>query len=173
MIMNPRALLLMFMLLVGATLRVDAAGDGAVRAITFGDITRVTHLSSSGANLYVDIRNDSRRTIVIKSGEVDVMVDGSLKCTISLRERVVIPKGHAGEVLLPLRFRSTSTLTLHNILRRIAEGNSDNVAITYRLRGGTRLIKRSFHGEDIAISEIFDMFAIPKSAILRAEELFG
>ena len=100
------------------------------------------------------------------------MVDGNLKSTISLRDKVVIPKGYAGEVLMPLRFRSTSTLTLQSILRRIAEGDSEGITITYRLRGGTRLIRRSLRGDDIAISEFFDMFAVPKSAILRAEELF-
>lgn len=165
-------LLLTLMLLVCAILRVDAAEGGDARAITVNEITRVTHLSSSGANVYVDVQNNSRRTIVIKQGEVDIMVDGNLKSTISLREKVVIPKGYAGEVLLPLRFRSTSTLTLQSILRRIAEGDSEGITITYRLRGSTRLIRRSLRGDDIAISEFFDMFAVPKSAILRAEELF-
>lgn len=163
-------LLLTLLLLVCAILRVDAAEGGDARAITVNEITRVTHLSSSGANVYVDVQNNSRRTIVIKRGEVDIMVDGNLKSTISLREKVVIPKGYAGEVLLPLRFRST--LTLQSILRRIAEGDSEGITITYRLRGGTRLIRRSLRGDDIAISEFFDMFAVPKSAILRAEELF-
>lgn len=164
--------LLALMLLVCTTSHVDAAEDMTTRALTIEAVTRVTHLSSSGANLYVAVRNNSRHALVIKRGEVDIMVGGSLKSTISLREKVIIPKGYVGEVLLPLRFRSTSTLTLHSILRRITEGDSNDIAITYRLRGGTRLIRRSFRGEDIAISEIFDMFAIPKSAILRAEELF-
>lgn len=142
-----------------------------VQVISIEDVTRVTHLSSSGANLYVRLKNNSRRTIVLRRGEVDIMVDGSLKSSISLRDKVVIPKGYDGELLLPLRFRSSSSITLHILLRRIAEGDIQGITINYRLRAGTRLIKRSFSDEGIAISDFFDTFAIPKSAITRTEEL--
>lgn len=150
---------------------IESVAQGREQVLAIEGITRVTHLSSSGANLYLRVRNNSRHTIVAKRGEIDIMVDGNVKSTISLRDKVVVAKGHEGEILLPLRFRSTSALTLQSLLRRIAEGESQNISVTYRLRGGTRLIKRNFRGEDIAISEFLDTFAIPQGAITRLEEV--
>lgn len=162
------------MLMVACTLlctSIDGVAQGGKKTLAIEGITRVTHLSSSGANIYVQAKNNSRHTIVLKRGEIDVMVDGNIKSTISLREKVVVARGYEGEVLLPLRFRSTSALTLQSILGRIARGESQNIAVTYRLRGGTRLFKRNIHGQNIAISEFFDTFAIPQGAITRLEEM--
>lgn len=169
--MRTIALLLTLISLLCPISMATAASEGASSAITIEGVTRATHLSSSGVNLYVLLRNNSHHTLVLKRGEVDIMVDGNLRSTISLRERVTIPKGHHGEVLLPLRFRSVNSLALQSILRRVAEGDSDDITISYNMRGGTRLMKRSLRGEDIAISEFLDTFAIPQSVIAHVEEL--
>ena len=68
-------------------------------------ITRVTHLSTSGANIYVELNNTTKRRLVIKSGEVEIMVDGNPRLTISLREKIIIPKGHSD--IAPRIFQAT------------------------------------------------------------------
>ena len=92
-------------------------------------ISRVTHLSTSGANLWVVVRNDSGARLVIKSGELDILVDGEVRATIALRDKVVIRRRSHDEVLLPLRFRSRNTLALASLLRSIVrnawEGTGD------------------------------------------------
>ena len=82
-------------------------------------ISRVTHLSTSGANLWVEVRNDSGARLVIKSGELDILVDGEVRATIALRDKVVIRRRSHDEVLLPLRFRSRNTLALASLLRSV------------------------------------------------------
>ena len=133
-------------------------------------ITRVTHLSTSGANIYVELNNTTKRRLVIKSGEVEIMVDGNPRLTISLREKIIIPKGHSDELLLPLRFRSSSTMTLGTIIRRLVTGNYPNITVSYRMRAGTRLFRKTFSEENIAISEFFDTFAISKSTVSELDE---
>ena len=92
-------------------------------------ISRVTHLSTSGANLWVEVRNDSGARLVIKSGELDILVDGEVRATIALRDKVVIRSRSYDEVLLPLRFRSRNTLALASLLRSLLrnawEGTGD------------------------------------------------
>ena len=92
-------------------------------------ISRVTHLSTSGANLWVVVRNDSGARLVIKSGELDILVDGEVRATIALRDKVVIRRRSHDEVLLPLRFRSRNTLALASLLRSLLrnawEGTGD------------------------------------------------
>ena len=82
-------------------------------------ISRITHLSTSGANLWVVVRNDSGARLVIKSGELDILVDGEVRATIALRDKVVIRRRSHDEVLLPLRFRSRNTLALASLLRSL------------------------------------------------------
>ena len=92
-------------------------------------ISRITHLSTSGANLWVVVRNDSGARLVIKSGELDILVDGEVRATIALRDKVVIRSRSHDEVLLPLRFRSRNTLALASLLRSLLrnawEGTGD------------------------------------------------
>lgn len=92
-------------------------------------ISRITHLSTSGANLWVVVRNDSGARLVIKSGELDILVDGEVRATIALRDKVVIRRRSHDEVLLPLRFRSRNTLALASLLRSLLrnawEGTGD------------------------------------------------
>lgn len=142
------------------------------RSLSIVGIARATHISSSGMNLYVEVDNTTGRRLVIKRGEIEIMVGGSPKVTISLREKVIIAKGYDDELLLPLRFRSASTLTLGSILRRIATNDNEEITLSYRIRGGTWLIRKTFCREDIAISEIFNTFAISEAAIAELSELF-
>ena len=169
-----RRLILLVMLLCTLLCVTDASAarrDRATAGLHIEGVTRVTHLSTSGANLYVEVSNTTGRRLVMKRGDVDVMVDGRLRVTVSLRDKVVVPKGYCGEVLLPLRFRSTSSLTLGAIIRRVVNGDTTDVTLTYRLRGGTPLYRRTFRGEDIPISEIFDTLAIQNGILSRLEEL--
>lgn len=164
--------LLQFFLLIGVMLCATEsyARERGARRLEIEGIARVTHLSSSGANLYVEVENAMGRRLVVKRGEVDVMVGGSPKITITLRDKVVIPKHYSGEILLPLRFESAGAIRLGAILRRIVQ-QDDIVTINYRVRAGTTLWRRNFCGESIAISEFFDTFASSKGLIGELEEL--
>ena len=41
----------------------------------------------------------------------------------------------------------------------------EDVRVSYKLRAGTRLIKRTFRAEEVALSEIFDNIAISDADI--------
>ena len=108
---------------------VKAIERAVIERVEVEAISRITHLSTSGANLWVVVRNDSGARLVIKSGELDILVDGEVRATIALRDKVVIRSRSHDEVLLPLRFRSRNTLALASLLRSLLrnawEGTGD------------------------------------------------
>lgn len=133
------------------------------RGIHFEGFTRATHLSTSGMNLWVEISNNTRHRIVIKEAELEVHIGGRTATTISLRDKVVVRRGEGREVLLPLRFRSRGAFTLNSIVNRIAANDTEDMTISYRIRGGTMLLKRTFSEQNIAMSEFFNNFAVEDS----------
>lgn len=165
--MSLRALLLTLVISITCCISTAFAchRERVPRGVSFEGIARATHISSSGMNLYVKLDNTMGRRLVITRGEVDIMLGGSIKVTISLRDKVTIAKGYNDELLLPLRFKSVSTPTIVSVLRRIASNEQQNVTISYRVRGGTQLLRKTFKEENIAISEIFNNFAISELTI--------
>lgn len=143
----------------------------AERRVTCEGVAGVTHLSSSGMNLWLKISNETTHRLTISRGEVDILINDQVVATISLRERVRIPRRSRGEVLLPLRFQSYGHLAAWQILRQVLRGDDKAIAISYNVRGGAGLIRRTFSAENIAISEFFDTFAINREFIgtLEAE----
>lgn len=144
-----------------ATLTAQAADRGGVKC---SGVVNATHISTGGMNLWLEFENDSSHTVVVKSGEVQLYIGDRYVMTISLRDKVVIPRCSRSEVLLPLRFTSSSNLKNVVLLRKVMRGDED-VSVSYKLRAGTRLIKRTFRAEDVALSEIFDNFAISDAVI--------
>lgn len=138
-------------------------------AVTIEGISRVTHLSTSGMNLWVDIRNDSSSRLVVKRAEVDIFVDGHLRATISLRDRVVIGRRSSGEVLIPLRFRSKSSFALGLLLRSMVERRTEDITIAYRIRGGTMLFRRTIERSVVGI----DKLSLPYDMLSELERLIN
>lgn len=136
--------------------------------VKFERFVKVSHLSSSGVNLWVDITNDSCHRLVIKEMELDIEIKGKSVATISLRDKVVLPRKSTSCVLIPLRFTSHSTFVLARLLWKIVDGLGEDISISYRAKAGVRLIKRRFAGDNIPVSEILTNFAISK---LRLREL--
>lgn len=162
-------------------------------------ISRVTHLSTSGANLWVEVRNDSGARLVIKSGELDILVDGEVRATIALRDKVVIRRRSHDEVLLPLRFRSRNTLALASLLRSVvrdvwedkgdisdgvgtntiypplnnAGRSGDGITISLRVRGGTALFKRTVELEGMTLGEALSTFGISRDMLAELERLLN
>lgn len=144
--------------------RVEACG-GASERLTFEGFKRVTHLSTSGMNLWVEATNHSCWRMVVTEAEVDIYVEGSKRLTISLRDRVVVPRKATSEVLVPLRFTSHSMFSIVGIIGRIAMGNRDDITINYRLRGGTPLFKRTFAAENVPVDELLKQLDFPEDEI--------
>lgn len=133
-------------------------------------VTRVSHLSTSGMNLWVEVDNGRSSALVVKSATVDVMADGRHLVTISLRDKVVVPRKARGEVLLPLRFRSRSSFVLSSLLRRIAEGDTDGLTLSYSIKAGNRLVKRRIEAEYVALNDIFRAFDMSRNLIMELEQ---
>ncbi len=125
-----------------------------VKKLHFEEFSKVSHLSTSGMNLWVVLDNESAYRYEIKSCEVDIFVEGSLLATISLRDKVVIPRRAKSEILLPLRFKSRSSFALGRLLWRVIDGRGDDITLSYRMRAGLRLIKRNITTENIALSDL-------------------
>lgn len=117
-------------------------------------VSNVTHLSTSGMNLYLDVDNTTRYRVVISDAEVDVLSGDEVVATISLRDKVVVKRKQRGDVLLPLRFKARTTFVLGKLLRRMVE-QRDNMAISYRVRGGVGCFRRTISEESVALESLF------------------
>lgn len=151
--------LLRYLLLVGALLLgsvVHSEAQVLPKKVRFEGFAKVSHISTSGMNLWVTIDNASIWRYEIKRCEVDISIDGHHVATISLRDKVVIPRRQCGDILLPLRFESRSSFALGRLLWRILNGESDKITLSYRMRAGLRLLGRNYEGSDIRLSDIID-----------------
>lgn len=131
----------------------------------------VTHLSSSGVNIWVDVRNDWRHTLVIKKGKVDIMMHGKKVASIELRAKIVVPKRSTTRILLPLRFDSQNTLSFPMILRNLVDKGGLGTTIDYRVRAGLKAIKLTFSEKNVAVSEILNNFALSNDSLKELVEL--
>lgn len=139
-----------------------AAGplDKYVSKIHFGGFNRATHVTSSGMNLYVTIDNGLGHNIVIKSCSAVISRNGVEIMTIDLRDKVVVPKQSVAEVLLPLRFRGDSSMSILVLLRRILDGRIDDLTVTLTARLRVSIISKTFSKQNIVMSEILDTFGV-------------
>ena len=128
--------------------------------IEFRGFERVTHLSTSGANLWVEVENRGCWRMVVKEAEVDILVDGTPRLTLALRDKVVVPRKSSSEVLVPLRFRSRSMLSFAGLVARIALGDREDITINYRIKAGTPLFKRIFEQEGVPLNQLMQLLSL-------------
>jgi hypothetical protein len=131
----------------------------------------VTHLSTSGVNIWVEVRNDWAHDLVIKRGSVDVMMHGNRVATIELRDKVVIPRRTTSRVLIPLPFDAYNTLSFQRILYNLVEKGGLGTTISYRVRAGMKLLKLTFSDKNVAVSEILNNFALSNDSLNELIEL--
>lgn len=151
------------LLLVALLLPLSAGAgvvDKYVSKIHFGGFMRATHVTASGMNLYVSIDNGLGHNIVIKSCSAVISRGGVEIMTIDLRDRVVVPKRSVSEVLLPLRFRGDSSMSILMLLRRILDGRIDDLTVTLTARVRVSVVSKTFSMQNIAMSEILDTFGV-------------
>lgn len=115
-------------------------------------VADITHLSTSGMNLYIEVDNDTRHRLVVKEGEVDILSKGEIIATISLRDKVVVRGRRTSTVLIPLRFKARSSFVLGSILKRLA--TEEDMRLNYHIHGGTVMLKRTLSAEDITVGEL-------------------
>ena len=161
----PHRLLCLTVLLLTVCVSYASPCHRSERRVTCEGVANVTHLSSSGMNLWLNICNDTAHRLTISRGEVDILINDKVVATISLRERVRVPRRSRGEVLFPLRFRSYGHLAAWQVLRLVLRDEDKAIAISYNVRGGVGLMRRTFSAENIAVSEFFDTFAINREFI--------
>ena len=156
-----RHLILTLIALVAVTPNLSGADlDDKIRFKNFVD---ASHISTSGMNLWIEVENDSCHKIVILSGETDIYIGESCVMTISLRDKVVIPRRGTHRVLIPMRFKSRSSMIPMRILRGIAQGEDMGISISYRIRGGTPLFKRNFERQRVPLEALWREFNITDS----------
>lgn len=131
----------------------------------------VTHLSTSGVNIWVDVRSDWAHDLVIKRGTVDVMMHGKKVATIELRDKIVIPRRTTSRVLIPLRFDAYNTLSFQRILYNLVEKRGFGTTINYRVRAGMKVLKLTFSDKNVAVSEILNNFALSNDSLNELIEL--
>ena len=146
-----------------SAVRVEACG--AKERIVFDGFERVTHLSTSGMNLWVEVTNHSCWRMVVAEARVDIYVEGAKRLTLSLRDRVVVPRKSSGEVLVPIRITSHSLFSIVGIVGRMAVGKRDDITISYTLRAGTPLFKRTLAEEGVPVDVLLERLSLPDSEI--------
>lgn len=137
-----------------------SAPRSVAQRIEFRGFERVTHLSTSGANLWVEVENRGCWRMVVKEAEVDILVDGTPRLTLALRDKVVVPRKSSSEVLVPLRFRSRSMLSFAGLVARIALGDREDITINYRIKAGTPLFKRRFEQEGVPLNQLMQLLSL-------------
>ncbi|MBO5833056.1 MAG: hypothetical protein J6Q95_07160 [Alistipes sp.] len=130
-------------------------------------VTRVTHLSSSGANLWLRVHNDRASRVVLKRAVVEVAVDGVPQVELSLREKVVVRGRRTEDVLVPLRFESRRTLSFLRLLRKALDGSGEGITISYELRGGTLLFRRTIAQKDITLRDVATLLGMDFQSFKR------
>ena len=150
---------------------VVACRGGVAERVAFGGFSRVTHLSTSGMNLWVEVENSSCWRIVVAEAEADIYVGDAKRLTISLRDRVVVPRRSSSEVLVPIRITSHSMFSIVGIIGRIATGNREDITINYRVRVGTPLFKRRLEGEAVPVEVLLRQLSLADSELGVLKEL--
>jgi hypothetical protein len=150
---------------------VDAEARRREPKVAIEGVERVTHLSTSGANLWVEVRNDRCARLVLKRGEVEIKVDGTTRVVITLRDKVVVQPRSSEPVLIPLRFKSRSSLSVVSLVRRAINRDMGDVTLSYEVRGGTMLFRRTLKEEDIALRDIIQRLGIEERVIAELEQL--
>lgn len=159
-----RYILLFAALLFVAPVAQASIVGGIMSKIKIERIERVTHLSSSGANVWVEMTNDTHLRLVAKRAEVEIFDNGRSLGVVSLRDKVVLRRNRTETVLVPLRFESRSSFALLKMLRLVLK-RDEGLTISYKVRGGISIYKKSISGENVAISKFLDKFAISNSLI--------
>ena len=139
------------------------------RDVVVEGVSRVTHISSSGMNLWLDVRNERCSRLVLKRGEVEIKVDGRTRVVVSLRDKVVVRGRSFEEVLLPLRFKSRTTFALGSILRKVITKDMEDITISYEVRGGTMLFRRTLRGEDVMLRDVVESLGISEMVLTQLE----
>ena len=129
----------------------DVEGIG----VRIEDLSRVTHLSTSGVNLWLKVRNDRPSRVVLKRAVVEMAVDGVTQVEMSLRDKVVVRGRRTEEVLVPLRFESRRTLSFARVLRKaLVDGKGEGLTISFKLRGGTLFFRRTITEDNITLRDV-------------------
>ena len=144
---------------------VRAEACEAKERIVFEGFERVTHLSTSGMNLWVELTNRSCWRMVVAEAQVEVLIDGKKRLTISLKDRVVVPGKATSTVAVPLRITSHSMFSMLSLVGRIAKGQREDVTINYSVRAGIPLFKRSFVEHSVPLDVLMEQLALPDSEI--------
>lgn len=152
---------------------IPAWACGGKERVTFEGFSRVTHLSTSGMNLWVEVANSSCWRMVVAEAEVDIFVEGTKRLTIALRDRVVAPRKATSEVLVPLRITSHSMFSLVSIIGRIAMGNREDITIDYSVRAGTPLFKRTLSQRGVPLDVLLQQLSLPDSEIGILKQLIN
>lgn len=139
------------------------------RDVVVEGVSRVTHISSSGMNLWLDVRNERCSRLVLKRGEVEIKVDGRTRVVVSLRDKVVVRGRSFEEVLIPLRFKSRTTFALGSILRKVITKDMEDITISYEVRGGTMLFRRTLRGEDVVLRDVVESLGISERVLTQLE----
>lgn len=139
------------------------------RDVVVEGVSRVTHISSSGMNLWLDVRNERCSRLVLKRGEVEIKVDGRTRVVVSLRDKVVVRGRSYEEVLIPLRFKSRTTFALGSILRKVITKDMEDITISYEVRGGTMLFRRTLRGEDVVLRDVVESLGISERVLTQLE----
>lgn len=139
------------------------------RDVVVEGVSRVTHISSSGMNLWLDVRNERCSRLVLKRGEVEIKVDGRTRVVVSLRDKVVVRGRSSEEVLIPLRFKSRTTFALGSILRKVITKDMEDITISYEVRGGTMLFRRTLRGDDVVLRDVVESLGISERVLTQLE----
>lgn len=159
-----------FSTLLIALMLVTATASMAQR-VEFKGFERVTHLSTSGANLWVVVENNSCWRMVVKEAEVDILVGDKPRLSITIRDKIVVPRKSCSEVLIPLRFTSRSMLSFAGVIARMAFGDRDDITINYKIKAGTPLFKRKLEGRGTPLNTLLELLAMPEEEIDILNEL--
>lgn len=157
--MNPRRLLLPFLLLSLCTLA--SCGRQMQRRIRIEGVESVERHGWSGADITLRVNNGTRRDIALDSCTVHLFSADSLRLgTLELRGGAGIARRTGASVRLRMKIRTESPAAAQALWRRLSEGRAGGVLVSTdaAVRAGSR--GRRISTGLLPLSSILNIFGV-------------
>lgn len=127
--------LLLAGVLCGAMTSCRRAAERAGERIRVEGIEQIQLHGFSGADLTLRVRNDNRFGVRLQEAALELWYADAYVASIALREEVEVPRRSVGPVVTQWRFQVNDPFALYALSRRVADGRTDAVEVSFRVKG--------------------------------------
>lgn len=134
---------------------------GCAPKVRFEGIESVRRYGTVGADVAVRVTNDSRRTLVVESGELTFFTASGSLGSVELRGEVEIPRRSEGVVASRWRLDAPDVASEYTLQRRLENGEWAGLDVAGRFTVRIGKMRRTISFPRTTVSEILSNFAAP------------